>query len=679
MGQQHRTDSLAVVAFVVALGPGLFIFASEIVAIVVLSFGLGLALLRNVVLHRRLDRVTGLTSSSLIRASGAPALPTLIDSPVGNGSLPPRPKQKAQNASARSMRLREDESKVLEQIAADADTTTILRSITELLANQFPGSQFRIITDDLFDDEPVDRTWSILDRTDQDLGWVLQAVLSDPGSNPDPVAISLAQDLARLALDKARSRTHLRYQADHDALTGLLSRRAVLVALDDALETNESIGLVYCDIDKFKEINDTLGHQAGDDLLIGISQRLVEAADEAPFSCDVGRLGGDEYQIVASKPTRSDMFRFVEGLSFAIRAPFNFGKATISTSLSLGATFAEARTTKSPRLDGAELLRESDLALYQVKRNGRDDFRFFDAEMRAILAAQTELEEDLARSISGRSGIHAMFQPQFNGDRELVGFEALGRWYRHGRGLVLPDEFIPVAEEHGLMAAFDKEAFTHISQSMSILRREGRQFGSVSINVSAERLEHKDFVQSTLEILRRASIDPKTIILEITESTLLRDLRERGRRLELLRAWGVRIAIDDFGTGYSSLSYLRKLPVDIVKLDKEFVSDIEESIESQAIVSAILSLAAAMNLSVVAEGVEREEQFEVLRDLGCDTFQGFLLGSPLEISDARDLAERTWMPDPFASAYEWADEPPEDEAEIIEDTEVSTFAPDSER
>jgi len=671
MGEEHRTASLTVIALAGALGSALFIFASAIVAIMVLTVGLALALLRNVVLHRRLDRVTGLTSSSLMRASGSPALPTLADSPAAMSSVPPHLKQKALNGSARNLRLREDESKVLEQIAADADTTATLRSITELLANQFPGSQFRIVNDDLFDDEPVDRTWSILDRTDQDLGWILQAVLSDPDSNPDPEAISLAQDLARLALDKARSRTHLRYQADHDALTGLLSRRAVLAALDEALETNESVGLIYCDIDKFKEINDTLGHQAGDDLLVGISQRLVEAADEAPFVCDVGRLGGDEYLIVASKSTRLEMIRFIEGLSFAIRAPFNFGKATISTSLSLGATFAEARTTKSPILDSAELLRESDLALYQVKRNGRDDFRFFDAEMRAALAAQKELEEDLARSISGRSGIHAMFQPQFDGDRELVGFEALGRWYRQGRGLVLPDEFIPVAKENGLMAAFDKEAFTHISQSMGILRREGRQFGSVSINVSAERLEHKDFVQSTLETLRRASIDPKTIILEITESTLLHDLRERGRRLESLRAWGVRIAIDDFGTGYSSLSYLRELPVDIVKLDKEFVSDIEESVESQAIVRAILSLATALNLRVVAEGVEREEQFEVLRDLGCDTFQGFLLGRPLEIGDARDLAERTWMPNPFASGYEWADDPPNDAAEIIESTELT--------
>lgn len=661
MEDEYRTATLAVVAAVVAGGAALYIFASELVAVTALAALLGAALLRIIVLHKRLDRITGMTSSSIIRVPSAPAPldPEVVD------------EERAESAAAkdvlttRSVRLREDESAVLEQIAADADTSEILRSITELLAHQFPGSQFRIITDDFFDDQPIDRTWPILARTDKDLGWVLQAVLSDPGSTPDEEAINLAQDLARLALDKERSQTHLRYQADHDSLTGLLSRRAVLAALDEAIETKTSVGLIYCDIDKFKEINDTLGHQAGDELLIGIARRLLEASDEAPFECTVGRLGGDEYLIVASGAEQHAMVQLVEGLSFAIRAPFNFGKATISTSLSLGATFAEAQTPGSPELDGAELLRESDLALYQVKRNGRNDFRFFDAELRAILAAQKELEEDLARSISSRSGIHAMYQPQFDRERNLVGFEALGRWYRQGRGLVPPDEFIPVAEEHGLMAAFDREVFANITQSLSALRREGRKVGNVAINVSAERLERKDFVQSTLELLRRASIDPRIVVLEITESTLLHDLRERGRRLEALRAWGVRIAIDDFGTGYSSLSYLRELPVDIVKLDKEFVSDIEASPESQAIVSAILALAKVMELEVVAEGVEREEQFEVLRELGCDVFQGFLLGRPLELNDARDLAERTWMPDLFAQSYEWSDTPPTDPGVLI--------------
>lgn len=658
MDDEYLTATLVVVAIIAAGCSALYIFATELVSVGVLGVLLGVTLMRLVILHRRLDRLAGMTPSPAIRGPGSPE--------TEEREGPAKGAEQEAVLVTRSVRLREDESAVLEQIAADADTSAILRSITELLAHQFPGSQFRIITDDFFDDQVTDRTWPILDRTNTDIGWVLQAALSDPSSTPNPEAINLAKDLARLALDKERSQTHLRYQADHDSLTGLLSRRAVLAALDEAIEADRSVGLVYCDIDKFKEINDSLGHQAGDDLLIGISGRLLEASKAAPFECKVGRLGGDEYLMVASGSQQRDMVQLVEGLSFAIRAPFNFGKATVSTSLSLGVTFSAPRTTNDVLPDSAELLREADLALYQVKRNGRNGFRFFDDELRSTLAAQKELEEDLARSISGRSGIHAMYQPQFDRDRNLVGFEALGRWYRQGRGLVPPDEFIPVAEEHGLMAAFDKEAFTHIAQTLSAWRREGREAGTVAINVSAERLERKDFVQSTLDILRRASLDPRSLVLEITESTLLHDLRERGRRLETLRAWGIRIAIDDFGTGYSSLSYLRELPVDIVKLDKEFVSDIESSVESQAIVRAILALAQAMNLSVVAEGVEREEQFAMLRDLGCDTFQGFLLGRPLVVDDARDLAEATWVPDLSSHSYQWSDTPPADAGSLLE-------------
>jgi len=422
------------------------------------------------------------------------------------------------------LRLRDDEAQILELIAADTEPNEVLRSITQLLARQYPGTQFRIVTDDLFDSESVDRTWSIRPRNDTDVGWVLQANYGAEVYDPSEQIITLAQDLARLALDKARSRTHLRYQADHDALTNLLSRRAVLSHLDLVIASGESIGLVYCDIDKFKEINDTLGHQAGDDLLCGISDRLTEAATEASFDCRVGRLGGDEYLIVASGPDERQMVSFVEELSFAIRAPFNFGGTTISTSLSLGAAITPERPDDAPAPDSAALLKESDLALYQVKRNGRDSYRFFDDELRGILDEQRKLQADLAKSISSRSGIHAMFQPQFDQNRDLLGFEALGRWHRPGFGLVPPGDFLFVAEEHGLMADFDYEVFSHVAQTLGTMRRQGRQLGTVAINVSAERLEKSDFVKTTLDLLRRHSIDPSSVVLEITESSLLRDL-----------------------------------------------------------------------------------------------------------------------------------------------------------
>ena len=377
-----------------------------------------------------------------------------------------------------------------------------------------------------------------------------------------------------------------------------------------------------------------------------------------PFECHPGRIGGDEYLLVAVGATQAQLETLVEQFSFDIQAPFSSRLSSISTSLSIGVSFRSHSEQSLEGSDRHEMLREADIALYQVKRSGRNSFRFFDAELRAIEEERKLLEEDLRQSITNRSGLFAEFQPQFDARMQLVGFEALGRWDRQGVGPVSPAEFIPIAVERNMMADFDLELFRTVADVLGHYRRQGQRLGKVSINVSAERLEDPDFVRTTLEVLRRGAIDPTTVVLEITESSLLNDLRERGRRLEELRAWGIRIAIDDFGTGYSSLSYLRDLPVDIVKLDREFVSDIDSSPMSQAIVQAILTLSKVLELEVVAEGIERKSQIDVLAGLGCDIFQGFLLGRPLSIDTATELAARQWPADPFQSAYDWPEVPP---------------------
>ena len=649
MNEELQTATLGIVAGAIGISAALFVLAPKLIAVAVLGgllIGAGLALVRQY--HQ-----VSMAQSALA------AERTLHAQTIRAGQDPSTSSLAAQEA------VRGDEAKILEMIAADTDTDEVLSAVTTMLARLNPGASFRIITDDLFSAEHVDHSYEILPRTDTDIGWVLQVNVDNERSLPDPSVLAAAQDLARLALDKHRSRTNLLYQADHDALTGLLSRRAVLAKLDSAIMTGSSVGLIYCDIDEFKEINDTLGHPAGDELLIGISRRLTEAAEAASFDCQVGRLGGDEYLIVASGLARKSMVNFVEQLSFDSRVPFpSIGGTTVVSSLSIGVTFAGPRSPEEPVRVSAELLKEADLGLYQVKRAGRDGFRFFDDELREILDEQRRIKDDLAMSIKNVSGIHAMFQPQFDGEENLLGFEALGRWYRQGVGQVPPSEYIGIASEHGLMADFDFAVFKHTAQVIGGLRREGRDFGTVAINVSAERLECPNFVESTIEVLRRYSIDPRTIVLEITESSLLRDLRERGKRLEQLRVWGVRIAIDDFGTGYSSLSYLRELPVDIVKLDKDFVSDIDSSPESQAIVRAILALADALDLAVIAEGVERPEQHEMLLSLGCTVFQGFLLGRPLELDQARQMAEKRWTPDPFSVAHDWNESAPDDSSSL---------------
>lgn len=653
MGKFATATCFGAVALVAAMVGALWVYTSPSTVVLVTAGLLAISLCATGLLIRRTFAQKKLIIENQRRAEEL----------LKNDGLRIDPRVAVVDQAARALELREDEAVVLEMIAADRDTKEILQRITGLLARQYPGARFRVVNDDLFDHEPIDMGWSILRRTETEVGWVLQAILRD-GPVPEEQVIDVAIDLARLAIGKARHQSTLRYQADHDALTGLLSRRAVLSVLDLAIESNESVGLVYCDVDKFKEINDTLGHQIGDELLIAISGRLTEAAEEVDFNCEPGRLGGDEFLLVATGASQRDLKGFVERLSFAMQAPFRFESTTVSTSLSIGASFTQTRTENAEAPDPTELLRESDLALYQVKRSGRNGFRFFDSELRAIDAADKELAEDLRQSISNRSGLHAVYQPQFDAHGELVGFEALARWTRQGDGVESPETFIPIAVERGLMAQFDKEIFRHTIQSMASMRREGRAYGSVAVNVSAERLEDPKFVEGTIDVLRRASIDPKTVVLEITESSLLHDLRERGRRLEQLRAWGVRIAIDDFGTGYSSLSYLRDLPVDIVKLDKEFVSDIDESELSQAIVKAILTLSRALDLQVVAEGIERQSQFDILAEFGGDIFQGYMLGKPLSAEDMKDLAAKKWLPDPFEAGFTFPAVPPN--PEVIE-------------
>ncbi|MGI9604734.1 MAG: putative bifunctional diguanylate cyclase/phosphodiesterase [Acidimicrobiales bacterium] len=621
----------------------LHVLAEPVVTTAVLAGALFVVLSRLINVSARLRR-----PSRRRRSASAPALEESEgDGDAGHGAVGAR--------LGRSLQLRDDESRILELIAGDAERSVVLEAITQLLANHFTGEHFRIASSEPGMNETIDRVWPILDATDVEPAWSLEAVLRDPNAVLEPDVIVLAVDLARLGLDKARTTSKLRYQADHDSLTGLLSRRAVLGKLDSHIKAADAVGLVYGDVDHFKKTNDRMGHLVGDQLLCGIADRLREAAERENFPIEIGRLGGDEYLCVLSDCAAADVTRFATELSFSMKAPLRVGQATVSTTMSFG--IAHISDDDGPRaaVTSGELLREADVALYQVKRGGRNAFRMFDAELRAWSVDRQELERDLQISISKRSGIHAQFQPLFDVDRRLVGFEALGRWYRQGVGLVPPDQFIPVAIERGLMAEFDHEIFQHVSSTLGGLRRDGRRMGYVTANVSAERLERPDFVDSTLDALRAASIDPRTLVLEITESSLLRDLNERGRRLEELRRWGIRIAIDDFGTGYSSLSYLRTLPVDIVKLDREFVSDIDSSAESQAIVRAILTLAQAMRLRVVAEGVERESQFELLAGFGCDVFQGFLLGRPLDIEVAKTLAAERWPHDPaLAESDVWA-------------------------
>ncbi|RZV45570.1 MAG: GGDEF domain-containing protein, partial [Acidimicrobiales bacterium] len=369
----------------------------------------------------------------------------------------------------RNLKLRDDESQILELISADSDRFVILEAITLMLSNQFPGNRFRFATNDMGRLDSAERYWHVTESTEYDFGWILEATL-DGVKDPDPDVINLACDLARLTLLKARDQRSLKYQADHDVLTGLLSRRAILASLDAAIASGEPLGLIYGDVDHFKQINDTLGHLAGDEMLVEVSRRIREEGAQSGLNVDPGRLGGDEYLCVIPGCSEPQMRTYVEAVGFAMNAPFELSAATTSASMSWGAAFHPGGAD----CNSSELLKEADVALYQVKRDGRNSFRIFDDELREWTEEQKRLESDLAMSINKRSGVHADFQPQFDANRQLVGFEALGRWYRQGVGPVPPDDFLPIAVERGLMADFDREMYRHVSHVLGVLRKAGQ-------------------------------------------------------------------------------------------------------------------------------------------------------------------------------------------------------------
>ncbi len=530
--------------------------------------------------------------------------------------------------------VRFEEMQVLQKIADGATVPAVLEACTAMLEKQFPGDTFRVAQGAGYDDDGAE--WTPLAVVDKRNDWSIQR-LARPGSEaPSPEIVSLAASVARVAISFHHRTAQQRIQTDHDPLTTVLTRGAVLGVLERLIELDESVGVIYVDVDEFKEINDTLGHDAGDHVLVAIADRLTAVVSGSGFDACVGRLGGDEFICVLAGMIPDDLEAVAAELVDAMTEPIDTGIQRLTTSLSLGLVAIESHEVTT----AVDLLKDADAALYEVKRAGRNGYRLYDDELRALTDERNRLERDLAQSISSGRGIHAELQPQFNRDLKLVGFEALGRWERPGVGPVGADQFIPVAVERGLVGAFDRVVFDHVTGVISSSAADDVSLGLVSINVSAERLAMPSFVEDVLGAMHRERIPQGRLAIEITESSLIENIDMHAKRLAELRSRGVRVAIDDFGTGYSSLSYLRSLPVDIVKLDKEFVKDIDTSAESAAIAEAVVTLARALGIMTVAEGVERKSQLQVLRNMGCDIFQGFLLGRPLKTTSAHGLARK---------------------------------------
>jgi diguanylate cyclase (GGDEF)-like protein len=414
----------------------------------------------------------------------------------------------------------------------------------------------------------------------------------------------------------------LAHQASHDHLTGLPNRVRLAHELEDCLRRSPQSGSVavgFLDLDRFKLINDSMGHPAGDIVLTTLADRLRSAAHPGEL---VARFGGDEFVIVSTgRFSERDAAGLAARFAAVLDEPFVIGAHDVVLSGSIGIALNE------PGDDPDELLRNADSAMYAAKERDPGGFTLYRAPLHQGIVTRLEIERELRQAIdNGEFTVH--YQPTFDlRSGSAVAVEALARWNHPTRGLVPPAEFIPVGEDTGLIIPIGKLVLHKALEQAARWHASGLDV-AVAVNLSARQLARPDLITTINEVLTATGADPKRLTVEVTETTLLGDLSGAVNLLRALRALGVKVALDDFGTGYSSLAYLRLLPIDEVKLDRSFVTDVADNGPAAAVVAGVVTLAHALDLSVVAEGIETAEQHAALRTLGCDIGQGFHLARP---------------------------------------------------
>jgi diguanylate cyclase (GGDEF)-like protein len=445
--------------------------------------------------------------------------------------------------------------------------------------------------------------------------------------------IRLAIERSRLVSDLREARERAQFAATHDPLTKLPNRHLfeelMKRNLAHARRTGASVGLLYLDLDRFKGINDTLGHAAGDEVLVEVAARLAQLTRRSDV---VARVGGDEFLLVvadvASDAAVSAIAGRIQDL-FGRHFTIQGGEYWMGASIGI-AVFP--RDGDDPDL----LIRHADLALYQAKAAGRGTFRFFNEAMNDSIRRRHRIEHALRRAL-GRGGLRIVYQPIVAAsDLTVVGAEALLRWSDPELGTVPPTEFIRVAEQSGLILSLGDAVLRTAAEQLAQWKHEGHRL-RMSVNLSAHQIDEEGLRALVSKALWDTGLAPSDLELEITESALMRDEGVAERTFSALKHIGVGVSLDDFGTGYSSLNYLKRFPVDTVKIDRAFIRDLGVDSDDSAIVSAILAIALQLGLNVVAEGVETEEQRLFLTERGCPQLQGFLLSPPLSADEFGEL------------------------------------------
>jgi diguanylate cyclase (GGDEF)-like protein len=455
-----------------------------------------------------------------------------------------------------------------------------------------------------------------------------------PGARPD-YHIAVIQDIT----EHKQAEEQIHQLAFYDPLTKLPNRRLFLDRLQHAqaysTRRKTNCAILFIDLDNFKTLNDTRGHDIGDLLLIEVAKRL---RDSLRTGDTVARLGGDEF-VVTIEGLSEDTLQAVaqakdigEKILASITRPFRLQEVEYHSSSSIG-----IRLFHNDEASIDDLLKHADTAMYQAKTAGRNTLCFFDPSMQVALEVRTAMAAELRDAIS-RQQFKLYYQRQVNAEGAVVGAEVLLRWQHPKRGMISPMVFIPIAEETGLIAPIEKWVLQMACAQLRELENDPstRNF-RLAVNISARQFRQLDFVDEVLEVLEKTGADPRKLKLELTESVVLQDIAHSIEKMEILCSAGIRFSLDDFGTGHSSLTYLKRLPLEQVKIDQSFICDITTDASDEVIVRTIIVMCNALGMEVVAEGVETEEQRAFLARNGCYTYQGYLFGKPMPMEEFQNL------------------------------------------
>ncbi|CAK8725807.1 Diguanylate cyclase (GGDEF) domain-containing protein [Candidatus Electrothrix aarhusensis] len=458
-----------------------------------------------------------------------------------------------------------------------------------------------------------------------------QSLSVQTGDELEEISKNINQ-LAETVQDRERalltSQKKLEYLSLHDSLTALPNRRLFIRRLQQAIRKARrncsQLAVLFLDLDEFKQVNDTLGHDIGDQLLTEIALRLTESHEFNPLI--TARLGGDEFTILLDNVAgKNDIAATADQLLKIFRAPFTCSGYKLSTTASIGIALCP-----DDGQDPVTLIKHADMAMYQAKETGRNHYSFFSAELAASVKSRIDQTNALKKAVRDCDEFHLLYQPKIclrTGRVEST--EALVRWQSASLGFVLPDQFIQLAEESNLIIPLGEWIIDQAFRDFISFQQNGSPVKKICVNVSGIQLINSDIVSTVQQAIKRTGIRPEQIELEITEGSLATKEKKALQALDRLRAMHIDLAIDDFGTGYSSMSYLQHLPVTRLKIDKSFIDNLTTSEESNAIVQAIIALAKTFHLHITAEGVETEEQVKFLRKAGCDEIQGYFYAKPL--------------------------------------------------